>query len=203
MQVVTAVGANILDLSHHARILWIVDVILVLNDLVILVKDLKSLLGAIIGANNAKLPRMLLRCLHLLRLIDKVDRLVVGPTMMGRCVVVSLSAQKRGSDLLEAWELPAVQIPVGSNDGKCLVHVSKDYGEDPRRRHYDLAQLNEGVGIEHEDVLLLDGEEVVPSSRVLDDVRVTNLDTFQSPQPIMQDVVNVNLVDEASCKLVT
>ena len=202
LQVVTSVRSNILDLGHHAGILRIVHVVLVLDNLVILVKDFESLLGAVISADHAKLPRMLLSSLHLLRLIDKVDGLVVSPAMVGGRIVVSLRAQKRSADLLEAREFPAVEIAVGSNHGKRLVHLSKDYGEDPWRRHYYLAQLYEGVGIENEYVLLLDCEEVVPTSRVLDDVSVANFDTFQPSQPIVQDVMYVNLVDEASSELI-
>lgn len=178
MQVVTSVRSNILDLGHHAEILRIVHVVLVLDYLIILVKDFESLLGAVISADHTKLPRMLLSCLHLLRLIDEVDGLVVSPAMVCGRIVVSLSAQKRSADLLEAWEFPTVEIAVGSNHCKRFVHLSKDYGEDPWRRHNYLAQLNEGVGIENEYVLFLNCEEVMPTSRVLDDVSVANFDTF-------------------------
>ena len=154
-------------------------VVLVLDYLIILVKDFESLLGSVISADYAKLPRMLLSCLHLLRLIDKVDGLVVSPALVGGRIVVSLGSQKRCAYLFEAWEFPAVEIAVGSNHCKCLVHLSKDYGEDPRCRHNYLAQLNKGVGIENEYVLLIDCEKVVPTSRVLDDVSVANFDTFQ------------------------
>lgn len=117
-------------------------------------------------------------------------------------IIVAVSFRKRLAKFLEAGQLPAIEVSIGTHHCKGFVHFSKDESEDARGCHDNLAQLDERVGIVNVDVLLLNYEEVVSTARVLYYVGVADLDTFHFAKSVMQNMVHLDLVDEGCCELV-
>ena len=79
-------------------------------------------------------------------------------------------------DLSEARQFPASNKAIGSHHSKHLIVVCEHQREQLLTVRLNATLLSERVGIIDVDALLFDGEEVVASLGVLDDVGIPQLD---------------------------
>lgn len=102
----------------------------------------------------------------------------------------------------EARQLPAAQKAIGAHDCKCFVQIGKNHVEHFWGVQVDAFDFDEGVRIVAEKSLLLNSEEVLPPLRILDQLRIPQFDTLEFAQPVVQDMVDLDLVDEGGSQLV-